>query len=127
MYGSDTGVSRILLSIITSRPVPAAEAPLAMAPGPSAQSRPAADLLAAAAADLLDGPDEEVGSVTTEIVYGIEDSEILYSGLDGEQTPGSDPLGEVLPLGDSDVTMEEPPPAAVPVKKGQSGSSKKKR
>ena len=123
----DTGVSRILLSIITSRPVPAAEAPLAMAPGPSAQSRPAADLLAAAAADLLDGPDEEVGSVTTEIVYGIEDSEILYSGLDGEQTPGSDPLGEVLPLGDSDVTMEEPPPAAVPVKKGQSGSSKKKR
>jgi hypothetical protein len=25
------------------------------------------------------------------------------------------------------VTMEEPPPAAVPVKKGQSGSSKKKR
>ena len=52
MYGTDMGVSRILLSIITSRPVPAAEAPLAMAPGPSAQPRPAADLLAAAAADL---------------------------------------------------------------------------
>jgi hypothetical protein len=121
----DTGVCRILRSIITSRPVPAAEASSATAPRPSAQPRPAADLLAAAAADLLDEPDEEVSSVTTKVVYGLEDSEIL-SGLDGEQTSDSDPLREVLPLGNSDVTMEEPPPAAVPGKKVNSGSSKKK-
>jgi hypothetical protein len=78
------------------------------------------------AADLLDQPDEEVGSVMAEAGYSLEDSDILYSGLDGEQI--SDPVpDEAQLLGDSDVIMVEAPPAIVPSKKGQSGSSKKKR
>jgi hypothetical protein len=123
-----TTVSRILRSIMTSRPVPTAETPAAAAPMSSAQLLPAAMSSAQIlpADDLLDQPDEEVGSVMAEAGYSLEDSDILYSGLDGEQI--SDPVpDEAQPLGDPDVIMVEAPPAIVPSKKGQSGSSKKKR
>lgn len=110
---------------MTSRLVPATETPSAVAPGPSAQPRPATDLLAASVAALLDEPDDVI-SVTPEVGYSLEDSEALYQGLDGEQTSDS-PSKEAHPMGDPDVIMEEPPPVTFPSKKGQSGSSKKKR
>ena len=123
-----TAVSRILRSIMTSRPVPTVGTPSAAAPMSTSLLLPAAMSSAQIqpATDLLDEPDEEVGSETAEVEYGPEDSDLLYSGLDGEQSADPAP-NEAQPLGDSDVIMVEPPPTSVPGKRGQAGSSKKKR